>query len=203
MDAKQQNFPNNVRTWGVACCVLFILAALAGLDALQSYWRTPNNEVSMVGGESVVISGPMPKGTAKQQYLQPIWLGTAKVSFVVEGENDNGTSNKGTWQATLHSGKVQKVQTGTLVVEDLLLATDKETGTVTKIQNTELVYSVAIYPSAEAMQEAKFSVLARYVGVTGGAVAAILAALGLGCAGVCLMSWRRAAQGNEQLVSEE
>lgn len=200
MNATQQSMAGNARVWGGVSCVLFLLAALAGLDALQSYWRTPANEVCLVGGESIIISGPMPRGAAKPQHLQPIWLGTAKLSFVVEGEKDNVPSNKNTWQATLQAGAVRTVQTGTLVVEDLMLATDKDTGTVTKIQNTDLVYSITIYPSATALQEAKPGVLARYAGVAGGVVAGALAALGGVCAGMYLRLRLRAAQGHEQVV---
>ncbi|WP_027187609.1 hypothetical protein [Desulfovibrio cuneatus] len=203
MDAKQQNVRGAPCVWGVVACVLFLLAALAGLDALQSYWCTPSNEVALVGGESTVISGPMPKNAGKPQYLEPIWLGSAKLSFALEGESGNATSKKSTWKATLHAGNVQRVQTGTLVVEDLMLATEKETGSVTKIQNTDLVYSIVIYPSADAMKEAQPSILARYVGVTGGAVAAALAALGGGCAGVYWWLRRKAALVQGQSVLED
>lgn len=200
MDATPQNLPGNPRAWGMVACVLFMLAAFAGLDALQSHWRTPNNEVALVGGGSVLISGPMPKKAVKPQYLEPIWLGTAKISFVVESENT--ASKKSTWQATLHAAKVQRMQTGTLVVEDLLLGTDAETGTVTKIQNTDLVYSVVIYPSAEAMQEAQPGILARYVGIASGAAAVVLAALAGGCSAVYWWLRRKAAQENGQVLLE-
>ena len=203
MDAIQQNESGSPRFWGIASCVLFLLATLAGLDALQSYWRTPHNAVSLVGGESVVISGPMPDTVTQPQYLHPIWLGTAKLSFTVVGESENAPSQQGTWQATLHAGKVQHMQTGTLVVEDLLLGSDTETGTVTKIQNKDLVYSLFIYPSADAMHRVQPGILARYVGIAGVAVAAFMAALGCGCAVVYWLLRRKSVQAGAQLLPEE
>ena len=138
MDATQHNTSGRARFWGIVSCMLFLLATLAGLDAVQSYWRSPGNEVTLVGGGSARLSGPMPKGIAKPQHLNAIWLGTAKISFVPEEDNGEATKGTNVWQATVHADKVQNVQTGALVIEDLQLATDTETGTVTKIQNTDL-----------------------------------------------------------------
>ena len=183
MDAIQQNLSGNARIFGIFSCVLFILAAFAGLDALQSYWRSPSNEVALVGGGSIHLSGPMPKGVTEPQHLNAIWLGTAKISFVPEKDNGEAISGKDLWQATLHAGKVQKVHSGALVIEDLQLGSDAETGTVTKKQNTDLIYSLVIYPNADAMQDAKFSLLERYFGIAGGIVAAVLFAVGAVCAG--------------------
>lgn len=185
------------RILGKFSACIFLIAALAVVDGLQTLMRQDFNSVSLIPGETVFMSGMMPQNA------------TSHTELIADMEDLSGltfkpvTSFKGfwmggsMWRAELTANATAAPVKGTLTVVDMVpmkkvgkaevrdedrprqSAPGNATDAPILGQNPALVYSVSVWPSAAAREAAEHSLLRRFTGQAPFAVAGVAAALAL------------------------
>ena len=183
---KQRTLLQQSRVWGKVSALLFFLAALAVVDSLQSHILSGKNSIRIVGGHSTQIAGMVPEGIEQVRDIRTTWQGPHTITFTPTERFSGFWMGGGMWRATLAAPVVDATATGTLVVEDVRPVPDRTTGTEVPIQNPDLIFTVTIFPNAQAMQAAAPAWLERFTGTPAWQVALMAVFLAVGCAA---MQW--------------
>jgi hypothetical protein len=165
------------RLSGKLSACFFLLTALLVLDGLQALMRDDFNRIDLPLGGRTLMSGAMP--------LQA----KAHADIIVDIEGLDGldftplTDFKGfwfgahMWRATLDASKVAEAGRAVLTVVDLVPAKSTTGNATIMVQNPNQIYVITVWPSAEAMQAAHYSLSRRLTGLS----AFIWAGLSLAC----------------------
>ena len=184
---QQRRLLEQSRVWGKVSALFFFLAALAVVDSLQSHILSGKNSIRMVGGHTTQIAGMVPEGIEQVQNIRTTWQGPHAVTFTPTERFSGFWMGGGMWRATLAAPAVNATATGTLVVEDVRPVPDRTTGTEVPVQNPDLIFTVTIFPNAQAMQAAAPAWLERFTSMPAWQVAVMAALLAVACA---FMQWR-------------
>ncbi len=183
---QQRRLLEHSRVWGKVSALFFFLAALAVVDSLQSHILSGKNSIRLVGGHTTQIAGMVPEGIEQVKDIRTTWQGPHTVTFTPTERFSGFWMGGGMWRATLATPAVNATATGTLVVEDVRPIPDRTTGTEVPVQNPDLIFTVTIFPNAQAMQAAAPAWLERLTGTPAWQVAVMAIFLAVACA---FMQW--------------
>ena len=172
------------RFMGRVSTVIFLLAVLAVFDGLQTLMRHEFNNIAVVPGEEVLVSGMLPGGVTSHEGVMVRIEGDADISFVPFETYKGFWMGGHMWRARLTVPLNAAEGVSLIVVEDILPEEDKDKTSYAGLQNPALVFAVTVYPSELARREADNSLIRRYTGFPafGLAAAAVFLALMAGLA---------------------
>ena len=180
----------------ISACVFF-LAALAVVDGLQTLMRQDFNSVTIIPGETVILSGMMPQNASGLADLVVETQGLSGLTFTPVSSFKGFWMGGNMWRAELSASAAASPGKGTVTVVDMVpmkkvgqsavrdedssrKAAPADTAQSSILgQNPALVYSVVIWPSAAERGAAELSFLRRYTGQPPFAVAGVAAVLAL------------------------
>ena len=142
--------------------LLFLLAAVGVIDALQSLARHEYNSVSLVGGETVIITGNLPQGHEDHTTVAFSLESDVPLTFSVTESFSGFWMGGKMWRGVLSSPQVSHETPGTLTISDMWKQeeTDAE-GKPLLRQNPTLIYPIRIFPDEAALQAADASFFLR------------------------------------------
>lgn len=175
------------RFLGRLSALIFLLAALAVVDALQTLMRHEFNHIDAVPGERILVSGMLPAGLSNHEKMEIHVEGEAGVSLVPFETYKGFWMGGQMWRAELviapdarpieHTDAKRSSLAGqdlapgkafVTIVDYLPLKKEgvnvDEAVAGTGPQNPALVYSVTIWPTLSARQAADISLCRRYTG---------------------------------------
>ena len=196
LEAGKKNLIRS-RILGKFSACIFLIAALAVVDGLQTLMRQDFNSVSLIPGETVLMSGMMPQNATSHTELNADMEGLSGLTFKPVTSFKGFWMGGNMWRAELTAGATAGSGKGTLTVVDMVpmkkvgqasvrdedRARQPVPGNATDApilgQNPALVYSVSVWPSAVERMAAEHSLLRRYTGQAPFAVAGVAAGLAL------------------------
>ena len=161
--------------------VFFLLAAFAVLDALQTLMRHEFNRIDLIAGETVLVSGMLPAQAGSHADMDVYLEGDPIIRFDPQETYKGFWMGGRMWRASLSAYPFAHPGTAGFTITDL---------TPEGQQNPALIFTVTVWPSAEALQKADNSLCRRYTGFPpfGAAVAVMLVALVFGAANALVFS---------------
>jgi len=170
------------RLSGSVSACFFLLACLLMLDGLQALMRSDFNRIDLPLGGQTPISGAMPQQAKSHADIVAIIEGLDGIDFVPLTDFRGHWFGAHMWRATLDAGKATKPGRGELTIVDMVPAKSTTTNATIMVQNPNQIYSITLWPSAEAMQAAHFSLARRLTGLSAFIWAGLNFACGLGVA---------------------
>lgn len=195
------------RLMGKLSACIFLLAALALIDGLQTLMRHEFNQISLIPGETVIMSGMMPRNATSHSELVVEMEGLSGLTFTPTDSFKGFWMGGQMWRGELTASAATEPGQGTLTVVDMVplkkvgktVLRDEDsprgqlpapTGNGTEEpagegaeailgQNPILVYSVVIWPTAADLQAAEHSFIRRFTGLAPFACAAVAAGFAL------------------------
>jgi len=156
----------------------FLLAALLTLDGLQALMREDFSRVHLPLGGRVLLSGAMPLEAKKHADITAIIEGNDGLSFTPLTDFRGHWFGAHMWRGVLDAGKATEAGRAVLTIVDMVPAKSATSNATIMVQNPNQIFAVTLWPSAEAMRAAHFSLIHRLTGLS----AFILAGLSLACA---------------------
>jgi len=161
----------------VSAC-FFVLAALLVIDGLQALMRVDFSRVDLPLGGQVLLSGAMPLEAKKSADIVAIIEGNDGLSFTPLTDFRGHWFGAHMWRGALDASKATETGRAVLTIVDMVPAKSTTGNATIMVQNPNQIFAVTVWPSAEAMRAAHFSLIHRQTGLS----AFILAALSLACA---------------------
>lgn len=152
------------------------------LDGLQALMRADFNQVDVVVGRNVPVSGAMPLDAKDHTQIRSSIEGNADLHFKAL------TSFKGfwfgvpMWRGELEAGLAAAPGRALLTIHDMVPAKNVDKNATIMVQNPTQIYSVNVWSTERELQAAHLSLGRRLTGYSGLVLAgcAALAAIGLG-----------------------
>jgi hypothetical protein len=178
----------------ISACI-FLLAAIAVLDALQTLVRHEFNSIDLVPGESVPLSGMLPAGAKNHGELDLRIEGAPGIRLVPRETYKGFWMGGQMWRADLSADSGMAPGEGVVTVVDIIPpATEQGKGEKNDFddrdrsllfggrQNPALVFTVTVWPTESARRAADSSLFRRLTGLPafGVAVVAVLLAIAAG-----------------------
>jgi hypothetical protein len=179
-EALRRIFPalRKARFSGRFSACFCLLTALLVLDGLQALMRDDFNRIDLpVGGQAPVI-GAMPQQAKDYADLVADIEGNDGLRFTALTDFKGFWLGAPMWRAMLEASADAEPGRAVLTVVDLVPAKSATGNATIMVQNPNLIYAVTVWPSAEAMEAAHFSLSRRLTGLS----AFIWAGLSLACA---------------------
>ena len=206
---KSQKMLARSRFFGRVSAIVFFLAALAIIDALQTLMRQEFNHIDALPGERISVAGVLPAGMTSHEGMQIIVEGDPGVSLLPFETYKGFWMGGNMWRASLvvapdagvtgggesagmhgENGSVPGNAIVTIVdYLPLKKGTQASTDSEPELgqQNPALVYTVTIWPSEAARRAADISFCRRFTGFP----AFFLAGLSVGLALLAgLANWK-------------
>ena len=183
------------RLLGRVSAFIFLLAALAVVDALQTLVRHEFNTIDLVPGETVLVSGMLPAGISKYEDLVIEIQGDPNISFTPLETYKGFWMGGHMWRAELSAAKDALPGQAVVTVVDIIAPEtdsknfdDRDRAILFGgQQNPALVFGITVWPSESARQAGDISVFRRITGFPAFGVAAFAVFVAL-LAG--LANWR-------------
>ena len=191
------------RILGKLSACIFLIAALAVVDGLQTLMRQDFNSVSLIPGETTIMSGMMPQNATGTGDLVVETEGLTGLRFNAVDAFKGFWMGGNMWRAELTADATASPGKGTLTVVDMVPmkkvgstavrdedsprkpAPPEEAAPAPVMgQNPALVYAVTVWASAAEREAAEISFLRRFTGQPPFAVAGVAAVFAL-LAGIC------------------
>lgn len=183
------------RLLGRVSAFIFLLAALAVLDALQTLVRHEFNSLDLVPGETVLLSGMMPEKAKEFSDLEVLIEGAPDILFTPVETYKGFWMGGFMWRAELTVQSGAKPGKAVLTIVDIVKppsgggSKDERDRSILYggMQNPALVFSISIWPSEAERRAADTSLFRRFTGFPafGVAAVAVLLAIAFGIA-----NWR-------------
>lgn len=180
---------------GRVSAFIFLFAALAVIDGLQTLVRHEFNSIDLIAGESVLVSGMLPTDAKSHEELIVEMEGDPGLSFTPLETYKGFWMGGHMWRAELAAAPDMKPGTVWLTVVDVIKEQVKEGENYDDRdrsilfggkQNPALVHTVRIWSSEEARRAADDSLLRRYTGIQPFVLAATCVFLAIAAGG---LSW--------------
>lgn len=184
------------RMLGQVSAFIFLFAAFAVIDGLQTLMRHEFNSIDLVPGESVLVSGMLPADAKNHEDLVVDMEGEPGLVFTPIESYKGFWMGGHMWRAKLEANTDMRPGKATITIVDIIKENlDASEGKDARDrailfggkQNPALIHSVTVWPSEAARQEADHSLFRRFTGIQPFMLAAIFVAQAL-CAG--LANWR-------------
>jgi len=163
---------------GYFSACFFLLAALLVIDGLQALMREDFSRVHLPLGGRVLLSGAMPQQAKEHADIIAIIEGNDGLSFMPLTDFKGHWFGAHMWRGALDASKATEAGRAVLTIVDMVPAKSTTGNATIVVQNPNQIFDVTVWPSAEAMRAAHFSLIHRQTGLS----AFILAALSLACA---------------------
>jgi hypothetical protein len=163
---------------GYCSACFFLLAALLVIDGLQALMREDFSRIDLPLGEQVLLSGAMPLEAKNHADIIAIIEGNDGLSFTPLTDFKGHWFGAHMWRGALDAGKATDTGRAVLTIVDMVPAKSTSSNATIMVQNPNQIFTVTVWPSAEAMRAAHFSLVHRLTGLS----TFILAALSLACA---------------------
>jgi hypothetical protein len=167
------------RLVGYAGACILVTAVILFADGLQMLMRTDFNEVHVVAGERVAMSGSMPLKVKEHADIVVFIEGHDELIFTPHEHFKGLWFGTHMWRATLDASAATKPGTAFLTIEDLVPAKSKTTGETIEVQNPAQTFVITVWASKEAMQAAHLSYTRRVTGISPFIKAAVCLACGI------------------------
>jgi len=181
-----------VRLAGYACTCAFTLTALLVLDGLQALVRDDFNNVDLPMGGQVYMSGAMPLKAKEHTEIRFDIEGVEGLSFTPITDFKGFWMGAHMWRATLDASNVTEPGKAVLTIVDLVPAKSTTTDATITVQNPSQIYTITVWPSAEAMQAAHLSFSRRVTGLPAFLTAALCLACGIAISVVNMLLFQAA-----------
>lgn len=179
------------RLLGRVSAFIFLIAALAVFDALQTLVRHEFNSLDLIAGETLLVSGMMPADARTLDDLVVEYEGTPGLAFEPLETYKGFWMGGFMWRANLRADAHTQPGKSYITIVDVIKEQTAESGSMDDRdrsllyggrQNPALVYAVSVWPSEEARRAADNSFFRRFTGLPafGVAVAAVLLAVAAG-----------------------
>lgn len=162
--------------------LLFLLAAVGVVDALQSLARHEYNSVSMVGGDTVIITGNLPQGHEDHTTVAFSLESDLALTFEVTESFSGFWMGGKMWRGLLTAPRVDHETPGILTISDMWKQEELDAeGKPLLRQNPTLIYPIRVFPDEAALLASDASFFLRTFSISPfiialcAAVAAILA----------------------------
>jgi hypothetical protein len=162
----------------------FLLAALLIADGLQALIRDDFSRVDLFLGGQTMVSGAMPLEAKTYADIIADIEGLEGLEFTPRTDFKGFWFGAHMWRATLDARHATKTGRAVLTVVDLVPAKSTTSNATIMVQNPTQLYNIFVWPSAEAMQAAHFSLSRRLTGLS----AFVWAGLGVIC-GIGIGIW--------------
>jgi len=161
----------------VSAC-FFLLASLLVIDGVQALMRDDFHRIDLPLGGQVLISGGMPLQAKNHTDIVAVIEGIDGLSFTPLTDFKGFWLGAHMWRATLDASGATEPGQAVLTILDMVPAKSTTSDATTMVQNPNLIYTITVWPSAEAMQAAHLSLIRRLTGLS----AFIWAGMSLACA---------------------
>ena len=178
-------------TGRISAC-FFFLASLVVLDGLQALMREDFRRIDVALGGQVKISGGMPLEAKTQADLVVTIEGVDGLEFVQLTDFKGYWLGAHMWRATLDASYVTRPGHAVLIIEDMVPAKSTTSGAMITVQNPNLIFEITVWPSAEAMRAADFSLVRRLTGLNAFIWTGLSIVCALGTAAVHMVLVRKA-----------
>lgn len=179
------------RLLGRVSAFIFLLAALAVLDALQTLVRHEFNSLDLIAGETLMVSGMMPADARTLDDLTVEYEGAPGLAFEPLETYKGFWMGGFMWRANLTADAHMRPGKNYITIVDVIKEQAAESDSKDDKdrallyggrQNPALVYAVSVWPSEEARRAADNSLFRRFTGLPafGVAAAAVLLAVAAG-----------------------
>lgn len=185
------------RLLGRVSAFIFILAAFAVFDGLQTLIRHEFNSIDVLPGEELLVSGMLPGGTKSHEEIIVHIEGDPGIRFNPIETYKGFWMGGHMWRARLDVPANCPPGRAEITVVDILPEEDKDKTSFAGQQNPALVFAVNIFASESERRAADNSLLRRLTGFPPFALAAVavLCALAAGFA-----SWRTFGSAEKKLA---
>ncbi|MDL2316207.1 hypothetical protein LJC59_03910 [Desulfovibrio sp. OttesenSCG-928-A18] len=178
------------RLLGRVSAVIFFIAALAVVDALQTLMRHEFNRIELIPGESVLVSGMLPSEVKSHEQIEFTIAGDECLRFVPRETYKGFWMGGHMWRAELSAGSDCPEGRSTITVVDIVQppAQDGEKQNFDDRdrsilfggqQNPALVFGVTVWADDAARRNADTSIFRRYTGFPAFGVAAFCVILAI------------------------
>jgi hypothetical protein len=167
------------RLSGKLSTCFFLLVSLLVVDGLQALMRDDFNRIDLPLGGQVLVSGAMPRQTKTHADILADIEGLDGLSFTPLTDFRGYWLGAHMWRATLDASAASASGRAVLTVVDLVPARSTTSNATIMVQNPHQIYAVTVWPSAEAMQAAHFSLSRRFTGLSAFVWAGISFACGI------------------------
>jgi hypothetical protein len=140
--------------------------------------REDFSRIDLPLGGQAPVSGAMPLETKKHADIVAIIEGSDGLSFTPLTDFRGHWFGAHMWRGALDASKATEPGRAVLTIVDMVPAKSTTGNATIMVQNPNQIFTVTVWPSAEAMRAAHFSLVRRLTGLS----AFILAALSLACA---------------------
>ena len=197
------------RLFGRLSACIFLLAALAVVDALQTLVRHEFNTLDIVAGETMLVSGMLPADAKSHDDLEVSIEGAPGVSFTPVETYKGFWMGGHMWRAELSAEPGTPPGKVVITITDIIPPPKDAPATYDDRdrsilyggqQNPALVFGLSVWPSEKERRAADSSLFRRYTGFPafGVAVAAVVLALLCGIA-----NWRIFARAESALAAHD
>jgi hypothetical protein len=183
---------HKARLSGKLSACFFLLAALLVADGLQALMRDDFSRIDLILGGQTMVSGAMPFNTKSHTEIIADIEGLDGLDFSPFTDFKGFWFGAHMWRATLDAKHAVKAGRAVLTVVDLVPAKSTSSNATIMVQNPTQIYNITVWPSAEAMQAAHYSLSRRLTGLS----AFVWAGLSLACGliiGIRHYFWSHAA----------
>lgn len=199
LEAGSRNLVRS-RVLGKFSACIFLIAALAVIDGLQTLMRQDFNSVSLVPGETVLMSGMMPQNATSHAELLVRVEGLSGLTFKPVTSFKGFWMGGDMWRAELSANATTLPGKGTLTVVDMVpmkkvgqtsvrdedsprqpVSGNSSNSSSAPVmgQNPALVYSLSVWGSATEREASEHSFIRRFTGRAPFAAAAAAAGAAL------------------------
>lgn len=179
------------RLLGRVSAFIFLLAALAVADALQTLVRHEFNSLDIIAGETVLVSGMMPAEATSIEQLRVNYEGGPGLAFEPFETYKGFWMGGFMWRARLTAATDMAPGKSVFTIVDIIKEPSSAENRDERDrailyggrQNPALVYAVSVWPDDEARRAADNSIFRRFTGLpafgvaVGAAVLAIIAGI--------------------------
>lgn len=204
--AESKAWLERSRLWGKISAVIFMLAALAVMDALQSLVRHEFNSVDLVPGETILLSGMLPAKVKDLQGLNYSIEGGSGIMFTPVETYKGFWMGGHMWRAELSAAADAAPGQAVLVIEDIIPPKSDNPKNFDERdrailfggqQNPALVFNLTVWASEAQRRSGNTSLVRRFTGLPAFGLAAALIVLALAAG---LLNWRTYSQAEVALA---
>jgi hypothetical protein len=171
---------HKARLIGLVSACFFLLTVLLVADGLQALMREDFNRINLPLGGQVLISGAMPLQAKAHTDIVAVIEGLDGLSFTPLTDFKGLWFGAHMWRAALDAGDATKPGQAVLTIVDMVPAKSTTGNATIMVQNPSQIYAITVWPSAEAMQAAHFSLGRRLTGLSSFLLASLSVTCGIG-----------------------
>jgi hypothetical protein len=178
--------------YGKVSACFFLLVVLLVADGLQALMRDDFSRIDLFLGGQTMVSGAMPFKMKSYTEIIADIEGLDGLEFTPFTDFKGFWFGAHMWRATLDAKNATATGRAVLTVVDLVPAKSTTSNATIMVQNPTQIYNITVWPSAETMQAAHYSLSRRLTGLSAFVWAGLFLAVGIAI-GIRHYFWSHAA----------